>query len=213
MKYMEDNKTFAQFLLEEHYNTSQQSFAMREIFGYHSLLHPEEEVDGLIDKFPNFWFGESEETGVKLNFRKMFMDRYDIRKIGQDTNQLFIHFLREKMNELLVKYAPKMQKWLENFNELFKFTVKLERDDTGYLTNGNQNTYYLNPTTATATNLKVQDVDKSDRRIDRNLHTERDVLQSVWGKTRADIMEKIMDLKDIFNDCLDAFEVIFSVVI
>lgn len=210
---MEDNKTFAEFLEEEHYNTQQQSITMLEIFGYHSLLHPEDNVDGLIDKFPNFWFGESAEEGITLNFRKMFLERYDIRKIGQSDNDLFIHYLREKCNELLVKYAPKMQKWLENFNDLFKFTVKLERDDTGTLGNNNQNTYYLNPTTATTINLKVQDVDKSERTITRNLHTERDVLQSVWGKTRADIMEKIMDLKDIFNDCLDAFEVIFSVVI
>ena len=207
---MEDNKTFAEFLEEEHYNTLRQSAEMQEVFGLH---FDSINQNGLIDRFPNFWFGESEETGVVLNFRKIFLERYDIRKIGQNSNALFIHYLREKMNELLVKYAPKMQKWLENFNELFKFTVKLERDDTGYLTNGNQNTYYLNPVNGTTTNLKVQDVDKSDRRIDRNLHTERDVLQSVWGKTRADIMEKIMDLKDIFNECLDAFEVIFSVVI
>ena len=208
----EENKTFEEFLEEEHYNTTEQSPQMLEIFGLH-IEGSEEEIKGLIDLFPNFWFGESAELGTQLNFRKMFMEKYDIRRIGQNTNALFIHYLREKCNELLVKYAPKMKKWLENFNELFKFTVKLERDDTGYLTNGNQNTYYLNPVNGTTTNLKVQDVDKSDRRIDRFLHTERDVLQSVWGKTRADIMEKIMDLKDIFNDCLDAFEVIFSVVI
>ena len=211
MEYMEENKTFEEFLAEEHYNTVMQNDKMQEIFGLH--IGTELDVDGLIDKFPIFWFGESQELGTNLNFRKMFLERYDIRRIGQNENALFLHYLREKCNELLVKYAPKMEKWLENFNELFKFTVKLERDDTGYLTNGNQNTYYLNPVNATTTNLKVQDVDKSDRRIDRFLHTERDVLQSVWGKTRADIMEKIMSLSDIFNECLDAFEVIFSVVV
>ena len=212
MEYMEDNKSFAEFLEEEHYNTLLQSAEMTEIFGLH-LPPPQISIDGLIDKFPNFWFGESQVIGTNLSFRKMFLERYDIRKIGQSSNALFIHYLREKINELLVKYAPKMEKWLENFNELFKFTVKLERDDTGTLSNNNQNTYYLNPVNSTTTNLKVQDVDNSARTITRNLHTERDVLQSVWGKTRADIMEKIMDLKDIFNDCLDAFEVIFSVVI
>lgn len=208
---MEENKTFAELLEEEHYNTGMQSLIMQEIFGLH--VEGGLSFDGLIDKFPNFWFGESQEVGTNLNFRKMFLERYDIRRIGQNENALFLHYLREKCNELLVKFAPKMEKWLENFNELFKFTVKLERDDTGYLTNGNQNTYYLNPVNASTTNLKVQDVDKSDRRIDRFLHTERDVLQSVWGKTRADIMEKIMSLSDIFNECLDGFEVIFSVVI
>ena len=204
-------KTFAEFIDEEHYNTPNQSEIMAEIFGLHQDL--ETDTDGLIDKFPNFWFGTDEEHSTKLNFRKMFLEKYDIRVIGQSTNALFLHYLREKCNELLVKYAPKMQKWLENFNDLFKFTVKLSRDDTGTLGNANTNTYYLNPINAATQSLKVQDVDSSNRTITRNLHTERDVLQSVWGKTRADIMEKIMDLKDIFNDCLDAFETIFSGVI
>ena len=209
---MEENMTLNEVLEELHFGLTNQDFRLTEILGItiiRPLPQPPEHLDGLFDKFPAFVFGED----LELSFKTLFMQRYDIRKIVQNDIDLFMHYWREKTNELLVKYAPKMQKWLDNFDDLFKFTVKLERDDTGYLTNGNQNTYYLNPVNATTTNLKVQDVDKSDRRIDRNLHTERDVLQSVWGKTRADIMEKIMDLKDIFNDCLDAFEVIFSVVI
>ena len=117
--------------------------------------------------------------------------------------------LTEKTNELLMKYAPKMQKWLENFDDLFKFTVKLKLDTRENNSNNNQNTYYLNPVNGTTTNLKVQDVDKSEGGNSRGVHTERDVLQSVWGKTRADIMEKILNLKDIFNDCLQEYETIF----
>ena len=45
------------------------------------------------------------------------------------------------------------------------------------------------------------------------LHQERDVLQSVWGKTRADIMAKILDLRNIFNECLEEFSIIFTGVI
>lgn len=163
------------------------------------------EILDLMGKFPNFVFGEN----INLSMTKLFLERYDIREIGAETEELFLHFWREKTNELLMKYAPKMQKWLENFDDLFKFTVKLERDDSDTFEENSKNTYYLNPVNNNTENLKVQDVDKSENGNTRTIHSERDVLQSVWGKTRADIMEKILNLKDIFNDCLAEYEVIF----
>ena len=177
------------------YGTAEQSAALTEILG-------------LMEKFPTFVFGEN----ISLDFKTLFIQRYDIREIGSPTEELFLHYWREKCNELLMKYAPKMDKWLENFDDLFKFTVKLERDDTENNGNSNRNTYYLNPSNNNTENLKVQDVDTSQNTQNKSFHSERDVLQSVWGKTRADIMEKILNLKDIFNDCLDEFEVIFIVV-
>ena len=159
----------------------------------------------LMRKFPNFVFGDN----INMSLLQLFLEKYDIREIGSETEELFLHHWREKTNELLMKYAPKMQKWLDNFDDLFKFTVKLERNDTNNVSNNNQNTYYLNPVNSKTTNLKVQDVDKSEGGRSSAFHSERDVLQSVWGKTRADIMEKILDLKNIFNDCLNEYEVIF----
>ena len=185
-------ETLEKLLENQGYGTAEQSAALTEILG-------------LMDKFPTFVFGEN----ISLDFRTLFIQRYDIREIGSPTEELFLHYWREKCNELLMKYAPKMDKWLENFDDLFKFTVKLERNDTHNLSDNNQNTFYLNPVNGTTTNLKVQDVDKSEQSRASAFHSERDVLQSVWGKTRADIMEKILNLKDIFNDCLDEFEMIF----
>lgn len=163
------------------------------------------EVLNLMRKFPNFVFGEE----IDLSMLDLFIKKYDIREIGAETEELFLHFWREKTNELLMKYAPKMQKWLDNFDDLFKFTVRLERDETENTYEHGNNTYYLNPANVNPDNLKIQDVDKNDGQINRGLHSERDVLQSVWGKTRAKLMEEILNLKDIFNDCLAEFDVIF----
>ena len=185
-------ETLETLLENQGYGTEEQSSALTEILN-------------LMGKFPNFVFGEN----INFSMVTLFIQKYDIREIGTLTEDLFMHFWREKTNELLMKYAPKMQKWLENFDDLFKFTVKLERDETRNLSDNNQNTYYLNPITGTTTNLKVQDVDKSENQKAEAFHSERDVLQSVWGKTRADIMEKILNLKDIFNDCLAEYEQIF----
>ena len=163
------------------------------------------EVLNLMRKFPDFVFGED----IELSMLDLFIKKYDIREIGAETEEMFLHFWREKTNELLMKYAPKMQKWLENFDDLFKFTVRLSKTQTRTGEDNNKNTYYLNPANNTVENLKVQDVDTSNSDFDHTIEEERDVLQSVWGKTRADIMEKILNLKDIFNDCLQEFETIF----
>ena len=138
-------ETLETLLENQGYGTGEQTPALTEILG-------------LMGKFPAFVFGED----INFNFTTLFIQKYDIREIGAPTEDLFMHFWREKTNELLMKYAPKMQKWLDNFDDLFKFTVKLERDETRNLSDNNQNTYYLNPITATTTNLKVQDVDKSE---------------------------------------------------
>ena len=185
-------ETLEVLLKNKHYGEESQDSSLTEILT-------------LMSKFPNFVFGDS----IELSMENLFIQKYDIREIGAETEELFLHFWREKTNELLMKYAPKMTKWLENFDDLFKFTVKLELDTRENSSNRNENTYYLNPVNATTTNLKIQDVDKSEGGNSRGIHTERDVLQSVWGKTRADIMEKILNLKDIFNDCLAEYETIF----
>ena len=159
----------------------------------------------IMDAFPDFEFGEE----ITLSMTTMFIEKYDIRRIGSDTIPLFMHFWKEKANELLVKYAPKIEKWKENFNDLFKFTVQLGKTVIEGTSRSGTNKYYLNPASANAENLKVQDVDTNNGTGSRNVTETRDVLQSVWGKTRADIMEKILNLKDIFNDCLQEFETIF----
>ena len=185
-------ETLATLLEHKHYGEESQDSSLTEILA-------------LMDKFPAFVFSDT----INFSMKTLFMQKYDIREIGAETEELFMHFWREKTNELLMKYAPKMQKWLDNFDDLFKFTVKLDLDTTENIYNNNQNTYYLNPVNGTTEKLKVQDVDKSQGSNNRGVHTERDVLQSVWGKTRADIMEKILNLKDIFNDCLSEYEIIF----
>ena len=185
-------ETLETLLENQGYGTAEQTESLTEILG-------------LMDKFPAFVFSDT----INFSMKTLFIQKYDIREIGAPTEDLFMHFWREKTNELLMKYAPKMQKWLDNFDDLFEFTVRLTRDDTENLSNNNKNTYYLNPINGVTENLKVQDVDKAENQRAVAFHSERDVLQSVWGKTRADIMEKILNLKDIFNDCLNEYELIF----
>lgn len=163
------------------------------------------EIISLMNKFPSFIIDET----TNLSMLNLFIEKYDIREIGSETEELFLHFWKEKTNELIMKYKPKMDMWLEHFNDLFKFTVQLTVRDISENTGNNQNTYYLNPVNKNTTNLKVNDVDKSEATSTKDRTITRDVLQTVWGKTRADILNKILEVKDVFNDCLEEYETIF----
>ena len=189
-------ETLEELLDNQNYGEEEQSSSLTEILD-------------LMSKFPKFVFGED----LEFEMKDLFMHKYDIREIGAETEELFMHYWRDKTNELLMKYAPKLQMWIDNFKDLFKFTVRLELTDSTSNSDTNQNTYYLNPVNNRTENLKVSDVDKSEFSGNRIRTISRDALQTVWGKTRADIMAKIFELRDIFNDCLSEYETIFMGVI
>ena len=103
-----------------------------------------------------------------LNFSMydLFKEKYDVREIGAETESLFVHFVNDKLNEVLVQYAPKINLYLENFSKLLDRKITLANNstdtrvmdrtinttDTGDIThddNENKSTY-LNPINAVA---------------------------------------------------------------
>ena len=206
-------ETLEELLENKGYGTASQDAALTEILN-------------LMGKFPAFVFGDN----LSINFIDLFIQKFDIREIGAETEELFMHFWREKTNELLIKYVPKITMWLNNFTELFKFTVSLRTEENQNYSNGRQDTYYLNPVTAstgitktvvvdeennttTTTfsggNLKTEDVSSTDNSGQRKRVLDRDVLQSVWGKTRPIILKQIMELEDIYNSTIKEYNTIF----
>jgi hypothetical protein len=179
-------ETLDDLLKNKGYGTASQDAALTEILS-------------LMGKFPNFTFGED----LNISMTDLFMHKFDIREIGAETEELFMHYWKERINELLIKYVPKITMWLDNFNDLFKFTVELTT--TNNLTNANTNSYYLNPVNANSEKLSNKDTSTETK----TGTVKREVLQTVWGKTRAMILEQILNLKDVYNDCLNEFEVIF----
>ena len=185
-------ETLEDLLENQGYGTEEQSQSLTEIIETMNL-------------FPNFVFGEN----IELSMLDLFLEKYDIREIGAETEQLFMHFWKERANELLIEYAPKIQMWLDHFNDLFKFTVKLEISESVGYRNDRGNTYYLNPVSSISTDLKVQEKsDINDNGI-KNRTMNRDVLQSVWGKTRAQLLSQILELQSVYNYCIKDFATIF----
>ena len=77
------------------------------------------DIISLMNKFPSFIIDEN----TNLNMLNLFIEKYDIREIGAETEELFLHFWKEKTNELIVKYKPKLDMWIAHFNDLFKYFI------------------------------------------------------------------------------------------
>lgn len=186
------------------------------------------EILTLMEKIPSFTFVDSDNgINVSFSFKTLFNDKYWLREIGAETEEMFQHFLRMKLQRIIVELVPKISMWLTNFKDLFKFTVKLEEDNSSNATSGGSTVFYLNPinkgnaspveatTTETGTtrtyasNLKTQDVSGNETSAQGTQHKERDVLQTVWGKTRATLMQQIFDLEDIYMSAIDMCESCF----
>lgn len=149
------------------------------------------EYTELWEMFPTF-----DLDGVEIDMYDMFFDKYRFREIGAESEELFSIFYKNKLEQMLVKYTPKINVFLNNWENLMNRKIQLS-------SNGS-NTYYLNPMTSTSENLKVDDKSSYENTTERPL--------SMFGKTNAEVLEQVLKIKDIYNDCLEEFGTLFMMV-
>lgn len=138
--------------------------------------------------FPNFSL-----YGLNINMWDMFVEDNNLREIGAETEYLFVHYLNRLTDNLLIKYVPKINIFIENFNSLFDRKLKLTGDG--------KNRYYLNP-------MQDNDEQKIVMQNLTNYDDNREVAMAMF-KSSPEIMKQIMELQDIYNDCLEEFSKLF----
>jgi hypothetical protein len=123
-------------------------------------------------------------------FYELFIEKYDVREIGAETDSMFYHFLNETLSEILIKYRPKIVQFVNNFNDLFKRSVSLEYHD--------DNKYYLNPVNTQAD--KLQNRTKYDGSKEQSF---------AFLTSNPRMMQELLDIKDIYYEALEEFEKCF----
>lgn len=150
-----------------------------------------EEVKAMFDKFPAFTFADLD---INYSVYDMFIERYDIHEIGAETDNLFFHYCREKVRENIVKYAPKMREYIQNFGKAFERQLTYtENEDTKQ---------YLNPVNAAAGG--------ANERVITHVITGRDRTNLIATfKTNTELLNELLNIEDIYNECLDTFNELF----
>lgn len=157
------------------------------------LQHQEgtKELQDIQDKFalfPNF-----DLYNLDINMWEMFKEDNLYREIGAETEHLFMYYLNRLTDNLLIKYVPKINLFISNFNTLFERKLKLSGDG--------KNHYYLNPMQDnTEANIVMQNV--------TDYNDNRDIALAMF-KSSPEIMKQIFELQDLYNDCLKEFSKLF----
>ena len=161
-------ETLAEFL--ERNESSSQWQAIKDRF----MLIPVYNLEGLFDR----------------NFYELFIEKYDIREIGAETESLFYHFINETISEVIIKYKPKIVMMIENFGKTFDRQVTLEHHD--------DNKYYINPINTQSD--KLSNRSKNDGSRDQSF---------AFLTSNARLMQELLDIRDIYYEALTEFEKCF----
>lgn len=137
------------------------------------------------DKFPRFNIGT-----IDFDMYTLFIDKYGISEIGAETENLFYFWINNKINELLIKYVPKINVYLSNFEKAIERKISLT--DQGI----NENKLYP---------INV-DKSRTATAVTFNGTKEQALL---YFKSNAALLDEVLNIRDIYLDCLQAFEPCF----
>lgn len=152
----------------------------------------ETEEEKLFRLFPNIEYSQNETQFFNFNFKDMFIKKYLYREIGQETAQLFTHFLNNKLHEIIVEYVPKINIYKENFSKLMERVMPVK-------TYGS-NTYYMNPMVEDNNEIKIQDKDAYENTTEKMF---------TYFKSNPDILKQVLELENIYLTALNRFENLF----
>ena len=145
-------------------------------------------IEQKLARFPTFTLGE-----LNLDMYDLIKEKYGIYEIGAETENIFFFEFRDKVNELLVKYVPKIEVYISNFGKMLERKVSLAQD--GYTAN------YLYPISTTngkvATNVKF--------------NGNKEQMLMIF-KSNAEMLEQAMNIQDVYLDCLAEFAKCFMTI-
>ena len=188
-------------------------------------------VNVLWAQIPKFRYTTSEGVPIEFSLKEMFIHDNRYREIGAETEELFEYYLETRLDEVIVEYVPKIDIYLKNFGaELINRKISVSRaenksgskSDTTDSTNKSKDTAYINPVTNSALDrLQVSDVnsnegsanDKREGSYDETITVTEDRLYSVFGKTNTQLLEEVMQLKNIYLEALDRLANLFMYVV
>lgn len=176
-------------------------------------------------KFPAFNL-----QALNFDMYSLFRHKYDIREIGAETESLFTHFIEEKLNESLIEYAPKINLYISNFAKLMdrKLTLTESHTDERVLDRSVADTEagdetksnYLNPIAQAVGTGSDKTITRENVLRDNSNNREEDSTYTVTFngtkeqayilfKSNPELLEKALEIKNIYLEALNSFEPCF----
>lgn len=141
-----------------------------------------QEIVTKLGKFPRFTLGE-----LDFDIYTLIKEKFKIWEIGAETESLFVYEFNDSVNELSIKYIPKIEMYINNFATMLDRKIALGSDG--------QTDNILYPVSTIAG--KVATSVKFNSNKDNPL---------MIFKSNGELLAQAMDIKNIYLDCLAEFE-------
>ncbi len=137
----------------------------------------------------------------------LFVSRYDIYEIGGETPDLFIHAVRDKIKELIIKYMPKiavLSQIVWSVDATTKKSVAMMNHFEMVTTDDFKNTGYIYPINTGSTAKMSGRTDNTGTRTEK-----RPLSQQSW----AELTNEILNLPNTYGAILDELGACFMVIL
>lgn len=137
----------------------------------------------------------------------LFVARYDIYEIGGETPDLFIHAVRDKIKELIIKYMPKiavLSQIVWSVDATTKKSVAMMNHFEMVTTDDFKNTGYIYPINTGSTAKMSGRTDNTGTRTEK-----RPLSQQSW----AELTNEILNLPNTYGAILDELGACFMVIL
>lgn len=142
-------------------------------------------IKNKMDSVPHFTIDE-----LDYDLYSMFKERYYTREIGAEDEGIFYHNCNVITDRVIMEYVPKINLYVDKYNSVADRLVTINEDG--------ENNVYLQPINTTNRKLATSTAYINNR---------KDVINK--NKDNAELLDSAMNIKNIYLECIDSFDILF----
>lgn len=174
------------------------------------------EWQGVIAKFnsiPSFVV-ETDTENITFDMYAMFKQEYGNREIGQEDEEKFFYEVNRQIQKTIVEFNPKIKAYMTKWSSLLSRKESLSSSEANEYSNQSEGNAldYINPINATSQKLSGKTASNSNDGGSSSKTKTYDMIYSLTGKSNVDLMNDLLNLRNIYLSALESFKDLFMLV-
>lgn len=174
------------------------------------------EWQDVIAKFNNIpsFVVETDTEKITFDMYAMFKQEYGNREIGQEDEEKFFYEVNRQIQKTIVEFNPKIKAYMTKWSSLLSRKESLSSSEANEYSNQSEGNAldYINPINATSQKLSGKTASNSNDGGSSSKTKTYDMIYSLTGKSNVDLMNDLLNLRNIYLSALESFKDLFMLV-
>ena len=151
---------------------------------------------------------------ITFDMYSMFKQEYGNREIGQEDEEKFFYEVNRQIQKTIVEFNPKIKAYMSKWSSLLLRKESLSSSETNEYSNQSEGNAldYINPINATSQKLSGKTASNSNDGGSSSKTKTYDMIYSLTGKSNVDLMNDLLNLRNIYLSALESFKDLFMLV-